>query len=299
MIKELTEDQIKQVIVPIVAEPAFSKINDLMLEATSCYDFARKELDLVEENLKNFLGIDFVNNKHDRWYNHEHKNFIKSPDSLFNDRLDPHFYDPNINYIRNKIKDLPSKSLGEIADVWKLNRFARSYVDKGHGIPFYSSANMMRARRKPEKNISIHAENQLKKYRVGKRMTLICRSGAFGGIMGHSTFVSSSLDGYTVTEHMIRCKITDSEFLPEYVYGYLSSLVCGYPIIAAFRHGKDVPELDPDDLKSIQIPKLTPERQEEIAHHVISVFDSLDNANKLEDKAQEDLLSALYWDKMS
>ena len=71
---------------------------------------------------------------------------MKCSNSLFNDRLDPHFYDPNISYIKSRINNLPGKSLGEIADVWMPNRFARSRADKGHGIPFYSSANMMRAR---------------------------------------------------------------------------------------------------------------------------------------------------------
>ena len=100
--------------------------------------------------------------------------------------------------------------------------------------------------------------------------------------MGRATYASSAMDGWTVTEHMVRCKVTDSDFLPEYICALLASLSLGYPLITAYRHGKDVPELDPGELGSFPVPVLTRKQQERVAQHIRVAFNSVDEANALE-----------------
>ena len=101
---------------------------------------------------------------------------------------------------------MPYRNLGDIADVFMPTRFARPKADKGYGTPIYSSADIMRSRRKPSAIISKRAEKHLKKYTIESGTILVCRSGVFGGIMGNASFVSSAMDGCAITEHMVRCK---------------------------------------------------------------------------------------------
>lgn len=56
-IKELTEDQIKLVLVPVVDEPQLSKINAMMLTAAHRYDKARMRLKKADEELCDIFGI--------------------------------------------------------------------------------------------------------------------------------------------------------------------------------------------------------------------------------------------------
>jgi type I restriction enzyme S subunit len=126
-------------------------------------------------------------------------------------------------------------------------------------------------------------------------MTLPCRSGAFGGIMGRDTFASEATDGLAVTEDMVRCELTSKEYTPEYIFAVLSSLQIGYPMITAFRYGKDVPHIDPDQLTAIPIPVLTTAAREAVGEHTSKAYQELDKANQLEVEAVTDLLHALGW----
>jgi hypothetical protein len=116
--------------------------------------------------------------------------------------------------------------------------------------------------------------------------------------MGRATLTTDRMDNWAVSEHMIRCKVDHPDYLPEFVFALLSSMTVGYPLITSFRHGKDVPELDPDELGSIPIPRLTEDFQRKVTRSVKKAFRHVDQANALEDEAQALLVTTLDWDRI-
>lgn len=298
VIRHLKEHDICNFRYPQIDVDQMESINHIMNKSTSLIDSARKSLENAEYELRNILEIPGKEAKPNLWFNWNNKTFLESSDLSSNKRLDPHFYDPDVVKLHRIIEDLPRKNnLGEIANVWMPQRFSRPHAMEGYGVPFYSSGKVMRARRTPSAFVSHRAERYLRQCIVRSGMTLICRSGAFGGIMGHATFTSPAMNGWAISEHIIRCEVKNPEFLPEYLFAFLGSLLYGYPLITRYRHGKDVPELSPTELESLPIPKLTHDEQELIAKHVRVAFSDLDKSNKLEDEAQNRLLIALQWNE--
>jgi hypothetical protein len=113
--------------------------------------------------------------------------------------------------------------------------------------------------------------------------------------MGKATFVTPAMDDWAVTEHMLRCEVHDPAFLPEFVFAFLSSAKYGYPLITSLRHGKDVPEIDADELGGLTIPYVDEKDQTRIAKRVAEAFASVDEANAAEDDALQLLLGSLGW----
>ena len=126
-------------------------------------------------------------------------------------------------------------------------------------------------------------------------MILIPCSGAFGGIVGRAVRAGRRLHGEVVTQHVLRVKVDDPDFVPDYVSAFLSSLPYGYPLLTAFRYGKDVPELEPNAIGETPIPLLPRPVQESVAKDISAATECLDKSNDIEDKAQGELLRSLKW----
>lgn len=296
VIRELKDRDIYNIRIPLIDTLNLQRVNNLMIESMNLIDKARESLAKAESKLSDIIGTQGKIPKPKLWLNWHNKTYLKDSGSLLRDRLDPHFYDPDISHLRNKLTNLPHKILGKIAHVWGVARFKRLRADKGYGTPLFSSADIMRARLKPSGHLStIRNARNIKQCLIEKGTILIPCSGTFGGIMGRSVRAGNRLHGHAITQHVIRIKVTDADFVPDYVAALLGSTNYGYPTITAYRHGKDVPEIDPDELKSIPIPKLPPEEQEKVAGHISLAYANLDRANELEDEAQRELLSALQW----
>ncbi len=297
VIKHLKSYDIYNLLIPIFPQVKISEINDSMLHAQALIDKARMKFKHADEILCTALNFDPGVAASDIWLNKKSATFLKSSIGLSRSRLDPHHSMPNVLHIRNELKGQPHVSLGEIADVWMPSRFARPKADPGYGESFYSSSDIMRARRLPSLTVSLRAKRHLEKCRVDRNTILLCRSGAFGGIMGRAAFVTDAMNGFVITEHMIRVQLKNTVYSPEYVYALLASPTFGYPLVTSYRHGKDVPELDPEELKAIPIPTLSDQQRKKISQTVQEALQHLDEANAHEEEAQTRLLELLKWEQ--
>lgn len=70
-----------------------------------------------------------------------------------------------------------------------------------------------------------------------------------------------------------------------YVAAFLCSYKFGYPLITATRFGKDIPELDPEALKSIPVPNIPKELQLRIGAMFKKSRSLQEEANCLENEA--------------
>lgn len=297
VIKEITDIQIGEVQVPVLPNPIFEHVNDLVLSAVDLYDKARESLDKADSLLNTYLGKKEELQNPNLWFDHGKNAFLKAAESLFRERLDPHFYNPDINHLRNILDSKSEKTLGEIAHIWGVGRFKRHHADKSIGTPLYSSADVVRARLEPSIYLSKSRNaKDIQRCKIEKDTILIPCSGTFGGILGRAVIAGKRLHGQAVTQHLLRIKVTDVDYPPGYIAALLMSQRFGYRIITAYRYGKDVPEIEPTDLESIPIPKLKDDEQKEIADYINSASESIDLANELEDIAQRELLNGLQWD---
>lgn len=291
VVKEITEDQIKNIIIPKVSNEKIKKINKLTLDAITKYDESRKILlnaDAFLINELNRIGIKPISEKNDS------KSFITSSNALL--RIDPHSYTPSIFQLRKDIEKVPHNLLGKIADVWGVARFKRYYTNRENGTPFFSSTDIMRVKLEASKYISsTHNLKNITQCKVEKDTLLIPCSGTYGGILGCCVKTRQKMIENPITQHAIRVKVNHSEFYGDFVAAFLNSKKFGYPLITSIRFGKDVPELDIKELKRIPIPKLSKNVQKTISDMYSKSYLLLDDANILEEIAQKELLDALEW----
>ncbi len=293
VIRHLKDHDITDAIIPLIEETSRNRINRSMLDAVTNVDKARVSLQSAEDLISSFLlKIGFT--KPESFLVGSGTSFMYPAHLLFHSRLDSHYYTPSVTKLRSVLSKTESKPLGEIADVWGVPRFKRHRADKGYGTSLFSSADVMRARLLPSATLSsARNKRSINKCMVNKGTIIVSCSGAFGGILGRSVLVSDYLNNKAVTQHVVRAQITDPEYDFHYVAGIIGSNHLGYPLITALRYGKDVPEIDPDDLKTFPVPCAKPEEQKEIAALVKFAYECLDKANELEDSVENELTQSL------
>lgn len=296
VIRHLKEENILNFILPIIDTPKLLMINKLMIDSMKLIDEARESFNLVENIISNSI--------HEKLYVPYHKlengskadNILVGSHQLIKQRLDPHYHSKEIDKLRTWAVSRDHSFLGTIADVWGAGRFTRHTAQNGHGVPLYSSADVLRSIITPSSYLSAEKNKKnIQECIVNKNTVLIACSGKFGGILGRCTKVGDKLDGQAVTQHLMRINTTDASFDDDYVTGLLTSEFFGYPLITATRFGKDVPEIDANGLKSIPIPQLEEKEIQLISKHTKLAYCNLEMANKKEDDAQKELLSALNW----
>ncbi len=259
-------------------------INSQMLKSKKLYDQSRDLLSEIDALLDEYLGHILPKSIPERNYN------IIASTALRMNRLDPHMYDSYSNSLLAEIVRYGSVPLGEIAIPWVVPRFKRNYLDKRNpnAVPLYSSSDIVRANFSASKFISkkLNARN-ISLCKVEKDYILIPCSGAYGGILGKGILAGDLLDGKAMSQHVLRIKkrpdYSNMDFL--YVAAFLCSYQFGYPLITATRFGKDIPELDPEALKSIPIPDLPHDLQVRIGTMFKKSRDLQEEANRLENGA--------------
>ncbi|MCH5250818.1 MAG: restriction endonuclease subunit S [Lachnospiraceae bacterium] len=280
VIKELTEENLREL--PIMYfEEHIEEINSQMLNAACLYDEARELIQIIEEKLNaEFLGL--IPDVTDGNVN------ILPYSNLIINRIDPHMYNFYSNYIFREILKGDYRLLGDVAEVWGTARFKRHYLEKDNpnGVGLYSSSDIVRANLSPSKYISKKLNSKdLKKCKIDQNTVLIPCSGTYGGIMGHGMLAGKQMAGKAITQHVLRVGKKESDMDFYYLAAFLCSNEWGYHLITATRFGKDIPEIDPDVIKSIPIPFIDKKKQEEIGALFKKIVELQERANRLENAA--------------
>ena len=177
-------------------------------------------------------------------------------------------------------------SLGDIADVYDVPLFKHIYVEKEYGVPFFTSGDLFKLERKPEKHLSNTQTKDLDKYILGRNWVLLARSGQLGGIICRPQFSDSSMEGAATSDHVIRI-ISKGEVVPAgYLYAYLSTQEIGYPLLMRTSCGTSIPALWPTYLKSIPVVRAPITFMKSIDAEVKSAFEMRVEATRLEDEAR-------------
>lgn len=214
-------------------------------------------------------------------------------------RIDAWYWDPNKNTLAKQIEESVGSDIKEIVRLGDLviengifypGRHKRNYVEAGEkSVPFYSGTQILQIR-------PFDLQYQPKDYSpavkhfVKKNWILITRSGSTGRV----TMVTDSMDGSMVTEHVIRVICDESLIDPYYVYAYLATENIGKILLEKGIYASVVDHITPDFVATIPIPRLSPQKEKEIADKVRDAERKRDEANKAFSEKRTEIESIMF-----
>ena len=193
-------------------------------------------------------------------------------------RLEANAYNPRSSFIAHVYERNASyvTTLGEISRVYLPGRFKRIYGESGttylDSEPIFKINPELTKILTPATNIDFDA------YMVQRGWLLMARSGQTYGINGQAIIANDSHTGKVVTEHIIRLIPDFKRVRSGYLQTVLSHPALGQPLVVSQAHGTSVPELAPEDIEALPIPRLTCDVETEIA-------DSAEEASELRMRA--------------
>ena len=191
--------------------------------------------------------------------------YAHSPDSRFLSQM----------YERNAVSVVPLES---IARVNLLGRFKRIYG--GTGTAYLDSEPIFKINPEITKFLTPATGVNLEAYQVQRGWLLMACSGQTYGINGQVIIANEWHEGKAITQHILRIVPHPGEVRPGYIQTLLSHPKLGQPLVVSRAYGTSVPELAPDDVRQLPIPRLAQEIEREIA-------EAAEQANELRRTAAE------------
>ena len=232
------------------------------------------DLPYIFKQYTNYInGIDI---DEDSGKNNNPSCFVVQKDDILNDpslRIDSWYWDPSKNDLAKKLMDLSNEEIKEVSSLGNLvveggifypGRHTRNYVPKSEtSVEFYSGTQILQTRPFDIKYQPRNYRPATKHY-VEKDWILITRSGTTGRVV----MVSDQMAGKMVTEHVIRVICDKEQVDPYYVYAILASDKIGRQLLDKGIYASVVDHISPQFVSTIPIPRLSPEKEKEIANKV-------------------------------
>jgi type I restriction enzyme S subunit len=174
--------------------------------------------------------------------------------------------------------------LGEIARVFIPGIFKRRYADDPRfGVPYITGGDVFQLAPKSERFLMLRVakENGLE---VQQGTILIQEAGQLGGLIGKSVLVGSQLDGFAVSNNMVRVTALDAKDA-----GYLFALLstsAGVILVSREAAGSSIPHMDEARIRALSIPWPGDLQRHEIGRAVVEAIDLRDRAAAAEDEAR-------------
>jgi len=176
-------------------------------------------------------------------------------------RLEAAYHAPAVQSIVSAFKK--SQRLEELSNgVWWGNRFKRSYGDGG--VPYLSADDVFTTNPHEIKNILVDHNDGHEKLFVKQGWLVMACSGQIYGMNG-STMIATQWHENAVFSHdMIRI-VPNGEARPGFLLTALTHPVLGRPLLIREAYGTSIPHLDPDDVASFPVVRLSKKQEDEIA----------------------------------
>lgn len=204
-------------------------------------------------------------------------------------RLDADFHTAQAASVTSILASVPVpvKNLGDLCDVYTLDRFKRVYTsDAAKGWPYLSASEAFLFRPHSERWIAkSHAPPDAERHFVKRKWVLLSTSGSVGRVL----YATSNLEGFFLTHDLARI-LSRGEVRPGYLFAYLSGALC-QPMLRPY--GLTVRHIEPEHLKRILVPVLPDDDQRAIENEVERAREFRERANTLIDQAGRSLLDEL------
>ena len=156
-------------------------------------------------------------------------------------------------------------SVGEAtSDIFYGGRDKRVYViDPAHGHPFLSASGMLKSDLSAMKLVSKKLTPNFESTLVHKGWVLISRSGT----VGRCVFSTGTHEGLAASEDVIRV-VPNGKMAVGFLYAFLASKF-GYALLTQGTFGSVISHIEPDYIRSLQIP-VFPETFQKRIHKLIT-----------------------------
>ena len=203
-------------------------------------------------------------------------------------RLDASCYVPEVDRIISAFNadarqvDLLS---GLTSRIFVPGRFKHVYGDDG--MPYLDSADILEVNPDITKFVLSLSESEQKAYHIEPGWILIPCSGQVYGNLGHSVLATESHIGRVYTNHLMRV-VPAKGVRGGFLQCALGHPRLGRPQIIRFAFGSSVPELSPNDIANVAIPRLGKKTEDLLADLMDEAAIARDEADELEREVAHD-----------
>ena len=170
------------------------------------------------------------------------------------------------------------ESLSKIARVYLPGRFKRIYGETG--TTYLDSEPVFKINPEITKFLTPATDIDFDAYFVQSGWLLMARQGQIYGINGQAILANAWHEGKVVSEAIIRVIPNSTKIRSGYLQTMLSHPTLGQPLVVSRACGTSVPNLVPEDIEQLPIPRLARQIENDIA-------DAAEQANELRRKADE------------
>lgn len=192
-----------------------------------------------------------------------------------------------VNEIKNIVLKNKYIDLNDVIDeIVAPPLFKHIYLEKDNGYPFMTGGELEKEKPKKLRYLSPVGVKKIEDYVVKKGWILIYKSGSIDGMIGSSFLVGDDLDGFCLSDHVIRLKAkqTVKDYIP-WIFAFFRS-VQGKILLKNLATGSAIPFIVPERIRKLKIP--APDSQGELLEVQNLVYKAEEQrikANILEDEA--------------
>jgi type I restriction enzyme S subunit len=205
-------------------------------------------------------------------------------------RLDAYHYIGHAGEIRDwRSPRFPMWPLGKLtARIFNPPIFKRIRVDDG--VPYLLGAEVYETHPRPATKIARGTPN-LNDYILQRDMIVFEDAGQRYGLLGTPVYIGRTLAGCAATNNMTRI-VSRSREDAAYLFALLSSDY-GRRLVLRHSYGTSLPHILPDHIADVPVPWPEDAQRAVIAEPILKAVELRDEANDLEDEAQDILSRAL------
>ena len=249
IIKHLRPDHLEEMPVPMVGSIR-SSIHEQVEHAFMLRDEAY-ELDMDARAIFDSAMADRPSLRHEEGY-------VVAASRLFSQRrrLEAASASPRAQFVEHVYKRNAKAvvALRTVARAFLPARFRRIYGRQG--IAYLDSEPIFKVNPRVTKLLTPATRIDFDTYLVQRGWLLMARSGQIYGINGQAILANKWHGDKVISEHIMRIIPRENKIRPGYLQTVLSHPVLGKPLVVSHAFGTSVPELAPEDIERLPIPRL-------------------------------------------
>jgi hypothetical protein len=204
-------------------------------------------------------------------------------------------YDQRARRLADIITSAPHRTLGEICEGGELsrgNRFARIPADPGHGFLLIGQEQLFWTR--PEGRWVAVKPDYVDTLKAHDELIMVACRGLLteGALIGRAALVTGNWLGYVYSEDLLRVRSSAPDFPNAYLFAFMRSEVA-FRMLRSLVSGTGPQDINVVLRREVPVPKCTLADRERIAETVRQAYRWRDEADQMEDRAQELLEAAV------
>lgn len=215
------------------------------------------------------------------------KTFAVSSASLFTKRmrLEASAHAPTATELESCFKKdaVKTQRLGDLVErIFVPGRFKHIYGDRG--VPYLDSADILEVSPEITKFLLTMGSKDQASYKVENGWILMPCSGQVYGNIGQVVMSSRWHEEKILSNHILRIVPKTEGISPEYLLCALGHPELGRPLVIRNAFGSSVPEISPDDVAEVIVPRLRAGLEEQITIKMRVAVGAREKADVLEEE---------------